>query len=144
MLSELLIESVKGNNLGALQTLLKQGVKDSRLSQNQGTALHYAAQLGYFDCVKLLVESGSSLFAKDIYGRSALVCAARCGHLAIVKYLADKMSCLPKRRFNEINLAITIAAYLVCVDLNLLLFWLQYLRLKMVSIAVMFLTFEFA
>ena len=52
------------------------------------TALHFAAKKGYINIVKLLVDKGAIIDAKDSqYSVTPLHVAAIVGHLEIVEYL---------------------------------------------------------
>ncbi|XP_026465018.1 ankyrin repeat and death domain-containing protein 1A-like [Ctenocephalides felis] len=54
------------------------------------TALHHAAAQGHADTVKKLLESGSSLMAKDKGGRTPLHLAAEGGHVAVCELLSSR------------------------------------------------------
>ena len=64
--------------------LLKQVKKGTGL-----TALHFAAQYGYLQVVKLLVERKAPMEAKDKHKRTPLILAAKMGFLDIVSFLAS-------------------------------------------------------
>ena len=61
--------------------------KDSQYSQ---TALLWAAEEGHEAVVKLLLEKGAEIEAKDQYGQTALSWATTQGHETIVKLLLEK------------------------------------------------------
>ena len=115
----LLFEAVRYNRHQALALLLHYGAVDVRTSESLGTALHFAAQLGHIRCVGSLVLGSSSIVAPDSRGRSAIVHAARWGHLAVVRYLYRRMDIHEKWQNLQINLAISMAAYRVCCLLSL-------------------------
>lgn len=48
-----------------------------------------SAEIGNTDMVKLLIAKGLDVNAKDKYGRTALMCAARGGHAEIMRLLLD-------------------------------------------------------
>lgn len=55
------------------------------------TLLSYASEKGYGDSVKLLIENGADIEAKDkSYGRTPLLWAAEGGHEGVVKLLVEK------------------------------------------------------
>ncbi len=54
------------------------------------TALHLAAAYGHYDCVKLLLDNGAKVLAKDKFKRSPLILAVRNGNLKIVSLLLQK------------------------------------------------------
>lgn len=56
---------------------------------NGNTALHIAADNGYYDIAKLLISSGADLDNKNNGNRSPLFYAMRSGHLDIVHVLVD-------------------------------------------------------
>lgn len=60
------------------------------INSNRMTALHLAAAYGHYDCVKLLLENGAKVLAKDKFKRSALILAVRNGNLKIVSLLLQK------------------------------------------------------
>ncbi|XP_070553325.1 LOW QUALITY PROTEIN: ankyrin-3-like, partial [Ptychodera flava] len=63
----------------------------SQKARNQKlTALHLAAENGYSNIVKILVESGARIDAKDIIGRTPFHMAATKGKLEVVKYFVHK------------------------------------------------------
>ena len=54
------------------------------------SALIYAASAGHVDTVRVLLEAGALVDAKDRDGRTALICAALRGHTDVVETLLDK------------------------------------------------------
>lgn len=54
------------------------------------TALILAAEKGYGQIVRLLIEGNALIDAKDSDGRSALSLAAECGHIDVVKMLVNR------------------------------------------------------
>jgi hypothetical protein len=59
-------------------------------TQEEQTALHYAAFYGHLEVVQLLVEHGVPLDIPDKYGRLAHCSAAINGHLDVVAYLVEE------------------------------------------------------
>jgi hypothetical protein len=51
------------------------------------TALHYAANRGYYDCVKLCIEMGANVNARTNSGWTPLHCASWEGHANVVRVL---------------------------------------------------------
>ena len=54
------------------------------------TPLHWAAQYGHRDIVKLLMDNGAKPDKKDILGRTPLQRTAEKGHTDLVKLLVDR------------------------------------------------------
>ena len=62
---------------------------DNRYSVNAGSVIHYAAMMGDLNRVKLLVERGADVNAKDEEGKTPLDFAQENGHQEIVKWLKE-------------------------------------------------------
>ncbi|MBI3411361.1 MAG: ankyrin repeat domain-containing protein [Planctomycetes bacterium] len=58
---------------------------------DEATALHFAAQHGAIESVKLLLDAGIDVSAKDARGQTALDIAARCGQGEVAHLLASRM-----------------------------------------------------
>jgi ankyrin repeat protein len=58
--------------------------------QNDRTALHWAAECGHEEVVRLVLEKGADVNVKDAFGSTALSGAAERGHAAIVQLLLEK------------------------------------------------------
>jgi hypothetical protein len=56
---------------------------------NGWTALHWAAFKGHVEAMRLLMESGADMDAKDADGWTALHCAANNGHVEVIRVLAQ-------------------------------------------------------
>ena len=57
-----------------------------------GNVLHYATLMGDLNRVKLLVEKGADVNAKNLYGDSVLYHAVRSGNLELVQWLVEQGS----------------------------------------------------
>lgn len=55
------------------------------------TALHYAAEKGHLDIVKVLVQAGTSLFKLDKSRRTPLDCAKQKNHEKIIEFLEAQL-----------------------------------------------------
>jgi ankyrin repeat protein len=94
-----LIGATKYNNPEAVKLLLKHKANPNHQNQSGISALMLAAEQGFFECVKNLVEGGANVelapsgrtaLNMNLSGQTPLFCAAKEGHLEIVKYLLDK------------------------------------------------------
>lgn len=71
------------------QQILKKGLSIDIRDIDDRTALHYAAEVGCFKCIKYMVEQGANINATSNSGTTALHYAAANGHISLVKYLID-------------------------------------------------------
>ena len=80
-----------------IRLLLEAGASPDSRSRTK-TALHYAAEMGATDIVKLLIQAGANIMAQDMgaisrtngnYGYTALVYAALRGHAETAKELLE-------------------------------------------------------
>ena len=53
------------------------------------TPLINASYYGHFEVVKILLEKGADIEARNNYGDTPLICASRYGTLKVVKYLLE-------------------------------------------------------
>src|ERR1700733_13473285 len=51
------------------------------------TLLHYAAELGYLDDIKLLLSQDADIFAEDFNKKLSFVLALKAGHVEVANYL---------------------------------------------------------
>ncbi|EFA07512.1 pyrexia [Tribolium castaneum] len=71
-----------------LQEVLEKGVSLQAVDGEGRSALHLAACTGNIDCIKLLLQHGAEISARDALNRATpLHCAASKGHLSAVKLL---------------------------------------------------------
>jgi ankyrin repeat protein len=75
-----LINAVKSGNYALVRTLFGNGVDNPTKEQ----ALRFAAEKGYLEIVKFLVDNGANINTSD---NLPLVAAAQFGHLEVVKFL---------------------------------------------------------
>ena len=94
-----LIGATKYNNPEAVKLLLQHRANPNHQNQSGISALMLASEQGFFDCVRNLVEggadvelapSGKTALSMNLSGQTPLFCAAKEGHLEIVKYLLDR------------------------------------------------------
>ncbi|KAM7534733.1 hypothetical protein Aperf_G00000108247 [Anoplocephala perfoliata] len=86
--SPLLIAAARANNVERVLVLLneKSRIQEVESGRNHGTALHHAAAMNSLECVKVLIEKGSPLRAKDSFGCTPLSVAAVHGHVEVIRY----------------------------------------------------------
>jgi ankyrin repeat protein len=94
-----LIGATKYNHPECVKRLLAQHANPNHQNQSGISALMLAAEQGYFDCVRLLVQAGADLelapsgqlaLTMNLCGQTPLFCAAKEGRTDIVKYLLDR------------------------------------------------------
>jgi ankyrin repeat protein len=73
-----------------LYNLLNTYLYSNNVRQFRSLALLWTARYGHEAVVKLLLEKGAELEAKDNYGQTPLLWAAENGHEAVVKLLLEK------------------------------------------------------
>ena len=84
-----LIDAVQQGNAPAVRVLLAEGA-DVNANRSGWPALMYAAGNGKTNIVKLLLDKGANIEAKNIYGSTALIIAAYNGHADVVTLLLAK------------------------------------------------------
>ena len=79
-------------SLGLVDVNCIKGAALSETTWNSfgATPLHWAAQYGHRDIVKLLMDNGAKPDKKDILGRTPLQRTAEKGHTDLVKLLVDR------------------------------------------------------
>ena len=94
-----LIGATKYNNPEAVKLLLEHGANPNHQNQSGISALMLASEQGFFECVRNLCEggadvelapSGKTALSMNLSGQTPLFCAAKEGHVEIVKYLLDR------------------------------------------------------
>lgn len=100
-LSEELWAAARKGDAPAVTALLGKGADVNAKTRYGATALTYAADRGYLEIAKILVEQGAVVNAKDtFYGAPPITWAAYNGHVEVVKYLLEKGAEGKKRRVN--------------------------------------------
>lgn len=79
---------VKENNLSKIRTLDAETLLEK--DENGMGLLHWAADSGYTDMTKLLIEMGINVNTQDADDQTALHYAASCGHEEVVKLLLSQ------------------------------------------------------
>ncbi|GAB2258215.1 hypothetical protein Droror1_Dr00014375 [Drosera rotundifolia] len=84
--------AIKGKNQEMIDRILNKAPNIMHCKDRQGrTALHYAADIGYFAGVDNFINKDSScVMARDKDGLFAVHLAARNGHIKILERLLDK------------------------------------------------------
>ena len=86
-----LAEAVKNNNIQEINELISRGADVNAIKGSYGwIPLFYAARYGKNEIVKLLLDRGADVNAKDSYGWTPLLYAAAHGKNEIVKLLLDR------------------------------------------------------
>ena len=70
-MGESLINNVKNGKIEQVEKLLENGVSPNFQDDQGKTALMYAAEKGYMDTVKLLLDYGALIFLKDKQGETS-------------------------------------------------------------------------
>ncbi|CAF1255635.1 unnamed protein product [Adineta ricciae] len=93
-----LIGATKYNHPECVKRLLARHANPNHQNQSGISALMLAAEQGYVECVRLLVQAGANLelapsgqlaLTMNLCGQTPLFCAAKEGRIDIVKYLLD-------------------------------------------------------
>lgn len=84
-----LCEAVARKELGFLRRLLANGINPNSKNYNLQTPMHLAAAEGLFEVCVLLLQTGSSVFATDRWGRTPLDEARIGGDINLVTLLED-------------------------------------------------------
>ena len=75
----------------SLRQLLEKGYNCNIVGNSIGRGpIHYAATNGHLECLKVLLEYGTNIQAKDIEGNTAVALAAAGGHTDCVRYLLEQ------------------------------------------------------
>ncbi|XP_076303972.1 protein phosphatase 1 regulatory subunit 16A-like [Tachypleus tridentatus] len=88
--SVMLLEAAARNDIEEVRRLLMLGVSPDSTNEDGLTALHQCCIDDSEEMMKLLIEFGANVNAKDSEQWTPLHAAATCGHLHLVKYLIAK------------------------------------------------------
>ena len=85
------IEAAQSGNTAAILDLLKKGLNvNARDDQDGRTILMHATWFGHIDVMRILIDKGADVNAKDKNGTTALILAADKSNSEIVSFLIDK------------------------------------------------------
>ena len=88
---EAYLDAVRKGDAAAVKAVLDQGVEVDARFRYDRTALSFAADRGSVEIVKMLLERGADVNAKDtFYNATAMVWALEKGNVEIVRLLLDK------------------------------------------------------
>jgi hypothetical protein len=86
--NDILLQAVRKGDAAAVKAALDAGVPTDAKFRYDRTALSFAADRGQVEIVKLLLDRGADVNAKDsFYGVTALVWAANNGHVEVARIL---------------------------------------------------------
>jgi len=100
-LEEELLKAAREGDVEKVKDLLARGADPNAIKLGT-TPLHIAAGHGHFDIVKILVENGANVNAKDLMGFTPLHSAIMGNHLAIVKFLIENGADINAKAENEL------------------------------------------
>ena len=88
--AEALVEASKEGRLEEVETRLKKPQDPSASNAIGQTALHFAAESGHLECVRLLLEAGANCnLAGGQHGLRPLHCAVASGNVEVVRLLLE-------------------------------------------------------
>ena len=84
-----LVEASKEGRLEEVETRLKKPQDPNAANEEGRTALHFAAENNYLECVRLLLEAGASCALATDADMTPLDCAVANGHVEVVRLLLE-------------------------------------------------------
>ena len=92
-INEELLDGARAGDVGRVTRALDQGADVNAGNRYKATALTFAADKGYIDVVRLLIERGADVNVQDtFYKARAIDMAGQNGHTAVVMLLLEKGS----------------------------------------------------
>ncbi len=86
-----IIDAAKEGNVRAIQTALARGESTDYVYDDfKVTPLMHSATLGCIDCMKVLLEAGADINARNSASATALIMASMTGPIRSVKFLLEK------------------------------------------------------
>jgi uncharacterized protein len=83
-------KAVVENDLYTCSSILSDGITDiNSIDKDGNTALHFAADRGYIEIVKLLLSRGALLNLVDTEGNTPLMLATLCEHNDVINILKN-------------------------------------------------------
>ena len=91
------------NDTAILKLLIKfkADVNQKTDGEYPNGGLHFAAQEGFLDIIKILIENGANVNSLGVVNHSAIRVACRNGHLDVVKYLLEHGAVLDDKLGND-------------------------------------------
>lgn len=88
-LSKKLFESILDNNPHTINYLIEAGVDVNQSDEWNNPPLHIASYKGRMEIVRILVDNGANLYAKDLSGLDAIQRAKSGGYEDVAKFLIE-------------------------------------------------------
>ena len=97
----LLCDAAKSGKAAKVADLLERGVPPNASDYDKRAALHIAAEEGFLDIVRLLVERGATVDAHDRWGTTPHAGAVHKGHADVSEYLRSQGAKQPRVACSE-------------------------------------------
>jgi ankyrin repeat protein len=84
-----LFDALALNPLPGVRWAIHAGADVNARTEYNETPLHWAAQNGFTDCVRVLIDNGADVNARDELQRTPLLIASRAGWVEVVRLLIE-------------------------------------------------------